>query len=387
MWQLHELAKLVGGTVLVPSSGDVRAAGENSESDDLHHVPISGAAAISFSQPDQITLVTSDKYLQEFETSPATAAVVGTGLTTLKGQTKPCIQVANPAESFSKIVALFRTPVSRPRIGISPSAEVALSAKISEDVCIYPGAVIMDNVEIGCGSIIFPNVTVMENCRIGSHVKIFPGAVLYENTVIGDRCIIHGGVVLGAYGFGYHSSTNGHQLSPQLGNVVIESDVEIGANCTIDRGTYDSTVIGEGSKLDDAVMIGHNCRIGKHNLLCSQVGIAGSCQTGDFVVMGGQVGLADHLNIGNGAQIAAKSGLMHDVEPGQRMFGTPARPAREEMQLLASRAKLPEMRKTIRKMEKQIEQLTAQYRSTQGFFGTAPLFRFSVGHIGTYNRV
>jgi len=356
MWHLHELAKLVGGTVLLPH--------EWSEpiSEESRSVPIHGAAAISYSRSNQITLVTSDKHLQAFESSSAAAAVVGNTLVPL---TKPCLQVSNPVESFAKIVALFRTPVSRPKIGISEGAHVASSAKISEDVCIYRGAVIMDDVEIGCGSIIFPNVTVMENCRIGSNTKIFPGAVLYENTVVGDRCLIHSGVVLGAYGFGYHSTANGHRLSPQLGNVVVESDVEIGANSTIDRGTYDSTVIGEGSKLDDSVMVGHNCRIGKHNLLCSQVGIAGSCQTGDFVVMGGQVGLADHLNIGGGAQIAAKSGLMHDVEPGQRMFGIPARPAREEMQLLASRAKLPEMRKSIRKLEKQIEELTALIESQQ----------------------
>ncbi len=354
MWHLHELAKLVGGTVLLPHDMSDQIFRESDP------VPIHGAAAISYSQTHHITLVTSDKYLEEFESSSAAAAVIGSSLAPL---TKPCLQVPNPVESFAKIVALFRTPVSRPRIGISPEALVAPSAKISEDVSIYPGAVIMDDVEIGCGSVIFPNVTVMENCRIGSHTKIFPGAVLYENTVVGDRCLIHGGVVLGAYGFGYHSSASGHRLSPQLGNVVIESDVEIGANSTIDRGTYDSTVIGEGSKLDDAVMVGHNCRIGKHNLLCSQVGIAGSCQTGDFVVMGGQVGLADHLIIGTGAQIAAKSGLMHDVEPGQRMFGIPARPAREEMQLLASRAKLPEMRKSIRNMEKQIEELTALIES------------------------
>ena len=150
-----------------------------------------------------------------------------------------------------------------------------------------------------------------------------------------------------------------------MGNVKVESDVEIGANTTIDRGTYDATVIGRGSKLDDQVMIGHNCRIGKHNLLCSQVGIAGSCRTGDYVVMGGQVGLADHIDIGDNVAIGAKSGLMQDVESDQNLLGSPARPARVEMQLLASRAKLPEMRSAIRQLERQIEQISQQVQKQQ----------------------
>ena len=345
MWQLKQLAKLVGGQTTVD-----------------HHVEIHGAASISYAKEQQITFVTSPAYLDDFESGPAAAAVISADL---QPKTKPCIQVANPEFAFAKIVAQFRGQAERVKIGISADAMISLNAKISDDVCIHPGAVIMDGVEIGYGTTIFPNVTVMENCRIGSNVKIFPGATLYENTEVGDRCIIHGGVVLGAYGFGYSSAGGEHKLSPQLGNVKIESDVEIGANSTIDRGTFDSTVIGEGSKLDNLVMVGHNCQIGKHNLFCSQVGIAGSCRTGDYVVMGGQVGLADHLTIGNHVQIGAQSGLMHDVESNQRVFGTPAKPAREEMQLLANRSKLPEMRKNMRKLEQQIDELKQIVESQQ----------------------
>ena len=187
----------------------------------------------------------------------------------------------------------------------------------------------MDGVQIGSGSVIFPNTTVMENVCIGKNVTVYPNVTIYENTIIGDRSTIHAGAVLGAFGFGYKSGDDGHVLSAQLGNVVLGEDVEIGANTTIDRGTYDSTTIGNGSKLDNLVMIGHNCAIGDHNLLCSQVGIAGSSQTGDYVVMAGQVGLADHLTIGDRAQIGAQSGLMHNVEPNQVMFGSPAKPMRE----------------------------------------------------------
>ncbi len=347
MWSLDELAQIVDGC-LRPGS----PACDAEQPTEIH-----GASSISNARRNDITFVTSPKYLEEFESGPAAAAIVACGLTSSR---KPCIEVENPENAFAKVVVLFRSPINRPKIGISPDAMVSPTARISDDVCIHPGAIIMDNAEIGCGSVIYPNVTVMENCRIGAHVRIFPNVVLYENTEVGDRCIIHSGVVIGAYGFGYSTVSGEHHLSPQLGNVRIESDVEIGANSTIDRGTYDATVVGKGTKIDDLVMIGHNCRIGKHNLLCSQVGIAGSCRTGDYVVMGGQVGMADHLDIGDHVAIGAKSGLMHDVQKGQRMFGIPARSAREEMQLVASRAKLPEMRKTIRQLEKQVQLLSEQ---------------------------
>ena len=349
MWKLEELAKLVNGQLIFPAGECVPP-------------EISGAAPVATALSGQITFVTSAQYLAAFDQGPASAAIVVPGLSTA---TKPTIVVAHPEAAFAEVVSLFRAPVVRANAGISPQAIISGSAKIADDACIYPGAVIMDNVEIGFGSVIYPNVTIMENCRIGAHTQIFPNVVLYENSEVGDRCLIHSGVVLGAYGFGYSTAGGQHKLSPQLGNVVIESDVEIGANTTIDRGTYDSTVIARGTKIDDLVMVGHNCRVGQHNLLCSQVGIAGSCQTGDYVVMGGQVGLADHLHIGHHAMIGAKSGLMHDVEPRQRMFGIPARPAREEMQLQASRAKLPEMRKQIRDLQRQLSELTALVQSQQ----------------------
>ena len=215
----------------------------------------------------------------------------------------------------------------------------------------------MDGVSIGDRSTVFPNVTVMEACKIGCDTQIFPNTVLYENTVIGNRVILHAGVVLGAYGFGYKSKSGKHELSAQLGNVVIEDDVELGANTTVDRGTYDSTYVRRGSKLDNLVMIGHNCDIGEDNLLCSQVGIAGSCDVGDGVVMGGQVGVGDHLNIGSGSMIMAKSGLMHDVEPKAGMFGIPARPVRRHMQIQAVSNKLPELRKELKALGRAFKEL------------------------------
>jgi UDP-3-O-[3-hydroxymyristoyl] glucosamine N-acyltransferase len=323
----------------------------------LNHSPereISGAASISHAVADQITFVTSANHFQAFLDSDAAAAVVCKGL---GASPKPVIEVEDPESAFFEIAILYRNPIVRQstvETQISSRATVSPTAMIGKDVVIHAGAVIMDNVTIGDRTTIFPNSVILEGCSIGNDVSIFPNATLYENTIVGNRVLIHAGAVVGAYGFGYKTRNGHHQLSAQIGNVVLEDDVELGANTTVDRGTYDSTTIGAGSKLDNLVMVGHNCDIGKHNLLCSQVGIAGSCSTGQYVVMGGQVGVGDHLKIGDSSMITAKSGLMHDVEPGQRMMGTPARTSRTQMQLFASSAKLPQMRKEIKALKKQM---------------------------------
>ncbi|MEM9943592.1 MAG: UDP-3-O-(3-hydroxymyristoyl)glucosamine N-acyltransferase [Planctomycetota bacterium] len=344
MVSLSELADLVGGTLI----GD----------DSL----ISGASSIQRSKKNEITFVSSTKYISEFLESDACAAVTNLEVADCP---KSLIKVENVLDAFGRVVEVFQPQVKRQTIGVSPQAIVSPSAEIALDASVYPGAVIMDNVKIGSGTTIFPNVTIMEGCVIGSNTRIFPNVTLYENTKIGDRVIVHAGAVLGAFGFGYDSSSGGHRLSSQLGNVVIEDDVEIGANTTIDRGTFDSTWIGKGSKLDNLVMVGHNCEIGEHNMFCSQVGIAGSCNTGNYVVMGGQVGLADHLTISANVSIAAKSGLMHDVEKGAKMFGIPARPAREQLQLVALQSKLPDMKKTISGLVRRVSTLESQFKSSE----------------------
>lgn len=323
---------------------------------------ITDAATVMRAGEDQITFVTSEKYLQEFVESNATAAIVSPNLVT---DAKPTITVDDVESAFAKVVAAFHPPVQRTKVGISPLAIVSPTAEIADDVDIHPGAVIGDGVSIGCGSTIMPNVTVLERCKIGSNVQVFPNCVLYEDTVVGDRCILHGSVVLGAYGFGYRSNSGEHKLTAQLGNVVLGNDVEIGANSTIDRGTYESTIIGEGTKIDDQVMIGHNCRIGKHNLLCSQVGIAGSCTTGDHVVMAGQVGIGDHINIGNHVTLLAKSGVMKDIEDGAVLGGSPVMPVRKFMQVEAVRAKLPEMRKQLKRLAKDLEEINSADESLE----------------------
>jgi UDP-3-O-[3-hydroxymyristoyl] glucosamine N-acyltransferase len=217
-----------------------------------------------------------------------------------------------------------------------------------------------DDVRIGSGTTIHAGARIMAGSTIGRDATIFPNAVLYENTVVGDRCIIHAGAVLGAYGFGYSLVDGRHVLSAQLGNVILGDDVEIGAGTTIDRGTYGPTSIGEGTKIDDLVMIAHNCRIGKHNMLCSQVGIAGSTTTGDYVVMAGQVGVRDHVHVGDRAVLGAMAGVINNVPDGCVMIGVPATPEREQKVKQAAFAKLPEMRREFKKLRAAVDKLSRQ---------------------------
>jgi UDP-3-O-[3-hydroxymyristoyl] glucosamine N-acyltransferase len=228
---------------------------------------------------------------------------------------------------------------------------------LGADVEVHPGATIGDDVVIGDNVTIHSGVRIMPGCVVGRDTTIFPNAVLYEETRIGERVIIHAGAVIGAYGFGYRQVDGAHQLSAQLGYVVIGNDVEIGACATVDRGTYGATIIGDGSKIDNLVQVAHNCRLGKHNLICGQVGIAGSTTTGDYVVMAGQVGVRDHVHIGQGAVLCSMAGISNNVADGEIMLGQPATPLRRQKVQMAAIAKLPEMRREFRKLQQQLTEL------------------------------
>ena len=335
---LAELARIVDGQVLHDCTRT-----------------IAGANTLSAAGADDISLLDSADKAYLLARSKAGAVVVPADFAAAD---RPAIQVGDVHAAFAKIVNHFRAVRPKVAIGISPQASVSSTARISPDVQIHPGATVGDDVEIGAGSTIHSGAHLMAGCRIGEQATIFPGAVLYENTRVGPRCIIHAGVMLGAYGFGYKLVEGRHVLSSQLGFVELGPDVEVGAGSTIDRGTYGATVIGEGTKIDNLVMIAHNCRIGRHNLICSQVGVAGSTTTGDYVVMAGQVGVRDHVHIGTGAVLGAKAGVSGDVRDGVRMLGTPAVPEREQKLLFATISKLPEMRKQLRELQRQVELLS-----------------------------
>ena len=335
---LAELARLVEGSLVGPQD-----------------LPISGAATLACARPGEITLADNAKFAPLLARSQAAAVIVGPGF---EPEGVPYIVAGDVHAAFARIVQHFRpSRITRP-IGISPAAQIASSAKLAEGVQIHPLSTIGEGVEIGPRSILHAGVRLMDGCRLGSDVTIFPNAVLYENTLVGDRAIIHAAAVLGAYGFGYSLVGGKHKLCHQLGYVEIADDVEIGAGTTIDRGTYGPTIVGAGTKIDDQVMIGHNCRIGRHNLICSQVGIAGSTSTGDYVVVAGQVGIRDHVHIGDGAMLGAQAGIMNEVPPGRRVVGSPAIDERDQYHVWASMYKLPAMRKRMHELERQVQELS-----------------------------
>jgi len=322
---------------------------------------ITDAGTIRECKSDWLTFVNDTKHLTQFEASDAVAAIVSREL---PKSSKMTLRVEDPATAFAAIVRLFRNMMTPPVKGIHPSATVSDTAQLGDDITIAAGVVIGENVSIGAGTCVLENTVVMDGAVIGEHVIIFPNVTIYDNTQIGNRCILHAGCILGAYGFGYDSTSGKHLLSDQLGYVVLEDEVELGANACIDRGTYSTTRIGQGTKIDNLVQIGHNCQIGKHNLLCAQVGIAGSTQTGDYVVMGGQAGVADHVNIAAQTLVGAQSGVIGNLKT-DRYFGTPARNANKTMKEFAALAKLPDMIKRLRKLEEQLATIMDSEDSSQ----------------------
>jgi UDP-3-O-[3-hydroxymyristoyl] glucosamine N-acyltransferase len=333
---LGDLARLVGGALWGDAS-----------------IELTGAATLGLARGGELTLADHPDRDRELAASPA-AAVIASPDVECSG--KPAIVVKDVHAAFAAAVAHFHPPRARVRIGVSPLAIVSPTARIGADVDVHPGVTIAEGCEIGPGSIIHSGAHLMAGCIIGANVAIFPNVVLYEDTRVGDRAIIHAGAIIGAYGFGYRTVEGRHVLSAQLGHVEIGPDVEIGAGATIDRGTYGPTVIGEGTKIDNLVMIAHNCRLGRHNLICSQVGIAGSTTTGDYVVMAGQVGVRDHVHIGDRAVLGSKAGVSNDVPAGAEMLGAPATPIRQAKLQMAALTRLPEMRRQFRVLQRQFDE-------------------------------
>lgn len=328
------------------------------------NLSIESAGTLKSAQANEITFMLSARYTDKLAESKAGAVVLPKGFVPPKDI--PHLHVDNVKESFLIIAAAINPPVNRPRIGTHAKAFVSASAKIGENVSIYPGAFVGDEAEIGDGSTILPNVCILEKCKIGKNVTIYPNAVLYEKTVVGDHCIVHAGATLGGFGFGYDNSPAGHTLLSQFGRVELGDQVEIGCNTTIDRGSYGATRIGDGTKIDNQVQIGHNCQIGNHNLFCAHVGLAGSCDTGSFVVMAGQVGIGDHLTIGDGVTIGAQSGVMQDIEAGKTMMGSPAMPMRKTMQVYAVSARLPEIRSSIKSLNRKLDAMEQEMEQKLG---------------------
>ena len=313
-------------------------------------VCVAAARPLSEADSGDVTLVEGDRYLPAWRESRAAAAVVGPGVP-LNG--RPLIRVEEPLAAFAQIVVRLRGEPAPEEAGrIDPTALIHPTAVLPPDVTVGPFAVIGEGAEVGARCRIHTGVVIGRGCRVGDDVTLYPRVVLYEECVVGHRVTIHANAVIGGDGFGYRLQAGRHAKVPQVGRVEIGDDVEIGACSTIDRGTFGVTRIGQGTKIDNLVMIAHNCRIGRHNLICAQVGIAGSTTTGDYVVLAGQVGIVDHTTIGDGTVVGAQSGVHRDLEPGSRVAGSPSRPDKEAWRIFAAMAKLPALVRDVRRIKK-----------------------------------
>jgi UDP-3-O-[3-hydroxymyristoyl] glucosamine N-acyltransferase len=319
-------------------------------------VQITGLAPADRARPGDLTFAENATYFAAAEQSQAAAILVSGPFTS---SSKVLIRVPNARVALARVLPVFFPPEEHPR-GIHPSAVIADSAQVDPTAHIGPHCVLGDRVRVGARSVLMGGNDLRADCQLGDDVCLFPNVVLYRQTHLGHRVTIHAGTVIGSDGFGYVLDEGRHRKMLQLGNVVIHDDVEIGANAAIDRGTLGSTVIGEGTKIDNLVHVAHNVVMGRHCIVMGQVGFAGSTRLGDYVVVASQSGIADHLKVGNQAMIGAKSGVMRDIPDGGRVLGIPAAPDKQAKRQMIAMQHLPELLHRMRDLEKQVEQLTAR---------------------------
>jgi UDP-3-O-[3-hydroxymyristoyl] glucosamine N-acyltransferase len=317
---------------------------------------ISDVKPIEEAGPRDVTFIANPRYEPFLGKTEAACVVIPRGLQAPPGRT--VIRHPNPHLAFAQLIALFRPPAPRPAPGVHPSAIVAPGARLGADVAVEAGAVIEEGAEIGEGAAIGALSYVGPGAKIGPETRLFPRVVLYHGVTVGARCIIHSGAVIGSDGFGFATDEKGrHVKIPQVGTVVIEDEVEIGANTTIDRAALGETRIGRGTKIDNLVMVAHNVEVGAGSILVAQSGISGSTKLGKHVIVAAQAGLTGHIEIGDRAVIAAQSGVTKDVAPGAQVLGSPAFPTPGSKLAYALIARLPEMKKAIAALEKRLADL------------------------------
>ena len=331
---VKELAHHIGGTVQGDGS-----------------MLITGAATLSEAGEGEISFLANPRYVKELHACSASAIIVGKKIDC---PNRTLIHCGDPYYAFMQAVVLLYGHRDHEKVGISERASVAANAKIGVDVDIHDFSVISHEVEIGDNTRIYPNCTIGPGTKIGQDCIIYPNVTIYDGCTIGDHVTIHAGSVIGQDGFGYATHDGIHHKIPQVGGVIIEDDVEIGANCAIDRGTLGDTIIGKGSKFSNLIAIGHNTRIGPYSLLVAQVGIAGSVQVGHHSIFGGQAGIVGHIKIGDNVKIGAQAGVINDVPDNQSIAGSPAWPITQTKRSLMLLKELPEFRKKLRGLEKTI---------------------------------
>jgi UDP-3-O-[3-hydroxymyristoyl] glucosamine N-acyltransferase len=311
---------------------------------------ITGVAPADQARAGDLTFAEKISYLESAEKSQATAILVPQGF---ESASKILIRVKNPRVAMAKVLPLFFPEEIHPA-GIHPSAVVDPTATVHATAHIGPHCVVGADVSIGERSVLMGGNHVGRGSRIGSDVRLHPNVVLYARTQIGDRVGIHSGTTIGADGYGYVFDQGQHRKMPQVGNVIIHDDVEIGSNTSIDRGALGPTVIGQGTKIDNLVHVAHNVVMGRHCLIMGQVGFAGSTHLSDYVVIASQSGIAGHLKLGAQATIGAKSGVMRDIPAGETVLGYPAAPDKQAKRQWIAMAQLPDALRRLKALEKQL---------------------------------
>jgi UDP-3-O-[3-hydroxymyristoyl] glucosamine N-acyltransferase len=340
---LSELARWVDGDII------------RGESD----VSLAGIAALDTAGPQDVSFLGNEKYYSQFLQTAAAAVIVPRGVTQGPPSTA-LIAVENPSLAFAVVVRHFAAATRKFTPGIHPSASVDPSALLDPTVTrVQPGAVILAGAVIGSGCDIGPNVVIGEDVTLGRDCIIMANASIRERCILGDRVILQPGTVIGSDGYGYELAAGRHQKIDQVGIVEIANDVEIGANTTIDRARFGKTLIGEGTKIDNLVQIGHNVTIGKHCLIVAQVGISGSSHLGDYVTVAGQVGIAGHVTIASKAVITARTGVTSSLPVEQVYAGKPAQPMREEMKQQANLRRLPRLISRVKALEEALQPFLA----------------------------
>lgn len=335
-YTVEELAAAVGGDV----AGDRAAV-------------IRGVNGIKEAGPDDVTFVANPKYRSALRETRAGAVVVGNDV---EAGDLTLIKVANPYAAFARILTMFAPPPEVPA-GVSELAFVHEEARVGEGAAVGPFVTVREGATVGPGATLGAGTYVGRDAAVGADCLIYPNVTIRERVVIGDRCIIHSGTVIGSDGFGFATEADVHHKIPQIGTVVIEDDVEIGANCAIDRATMGETRIGRGAKLDNLIQVAHNVKIGAGTLIAAQTGIAGSTVLGAYCVLGGQVGIVPHIEVGDRAILAAQSGVTKSIRGGDVVFGRPARPLTEVKKREGRVALLEKYFERVKALEREVAEL------------------------------
>ncbi|MBU8899193.1 UDP-3-O-(3-hydroxymyristoyl)glucosamine N-acyltransferase [Corallococcus sp. H22C18031201] len=339
---LGELAAHVGGELL----GDPA-------------VLIHGLNGLEEAGPGEVSFYGNPRYRRQFESTRASAVLVGSDAPTREGVS--LVRVSNPHLAYARLLRLFH-PVARPAAGVRAGAHVHPEASVHPEATVMPGAVVESGARIGARSVLYSGAYVGAHAQVGEDCVLYPNVTVREQCVVGSRVILHASCVVGADGFGFAFNPEGdagpeHFKIPQVGIVRIEDDVEVGACTCIDRATVGETVIGRGTKLDNLVQIAHNVRVGPLSLICAQAGVSGSAEVGTGVVLAGQVGVVGHIRVGDLAKVGAQSGVAHDVEDGQVVSGSPAVPHREWLRASAAVGQLADVLKEVRALRRRVEML------------------------------